>query len=172
MSTEFSQRKPTRLKGFDYNTNGAYFITVCTEDRRQILSRVVPPSSVGEGLAPPKIELYPCGKIAEAQLLLLEKRYHTVSIDKFVIMPDHIHMILILQNDAGGASPSPTVSDIICSFKSITSRICKAKYGIEHIFQRSFYDHIIRDKDDYETRVNYISENPQRWYYDKLNSIE
>ncbi len=177
MPSEKPQRKPTRLKDFDYSTSGAYFITICTEGRKNLLSRVV-----GGGqplgcqakrcLPPPEIQLKPCGEIAKEQLLLLEQRHPNISIDQYVIMPNHIHMILILRKDSGGASPSPTVSDIICAYKSVTSRLCKKKYFVEKIFQRSFYDHIIRDRDDYNTRVKYIHENPVRWYFDELYSAE
>ena len=195
------KRKSTRLRYFDYASKGAYFVTICTQERRQLLSEVFLPSSqiysktkcqpVGEGLAPPasfplfvpddvvaKIKLKPCGQIAEKQLLLLEKRYPSVAIWDYVIMPDHIHAIIFLNNDTieetnqsntGGASPSPTLSDIICSFKSLTARACKQKYGVERMFQRSYAEHIIRDYKDYETRKAYIQQNPIRWYCKQLS---
>jgi len=179
---EFPQRKSTRLKNFDYSTAGAYFVTICTNDRKQILSQVTRTDltatdktinfEVGEGLAPPEywIRLKPCGETAKEQLRLLENRFPNVTVKDFVIMPDHIHAIIFLRKEAGGASPSPTLSDVICSFKSLTSRICKQRFGIEKIFQRSFAEHIIRDRDDYETRRKYIYDNPKRWYYKNLNS--
>ena len=159
---DFIQRKNTRLKDFDYSNEGAYFVTICTKGRKKLLSIIV-----GEGLAPP--ELKPCGKIAKEQLLLLEKRYPCTSVESYVIMPNHIHMILLI---TGGASPSPTVSDIVCTFKSLTSRLCKKEHGIENIFQRSFYDHIIRNKEDFEEHIKYIYENPMRWHCDELYSEE
>ena len=125
-----------------------------------------------------KIQLKPCGEIAEKQLLLLEKRYPSVAIWDYVIMPDHIHAIIFLNNDtieetnqsnAGGASPSPTLSEVICSFKSLTARACKLKYGVERMFQRSYAEHIIRDYKDYETRKAYIQQNPIRWYCKQLS---
>ena len=67
-------------------------------------------------------------------------------------------------------SPSPTLDDVICAFKSLTSRICKQKYGIEKMFQRSYAEHIVRDREDYEIRRKYIYENPMRWYYKYLNT--
>ena len=182
----FPKRKPTRLKNFDYSTAGAYFITVCTRDRMQILSDVVrvdeglsptAPNNgttpVGEGLAPPEIKfitkLKPCGEIAKRNLQSINNRFPSVTVEAFVIMPDHIHMILLLHRNTGGASPSPTIDDVICAFKSLTSRHCKEHLGVEKIFQRSSAEHIIRDWDDYETRRKYIYENPIRWYYKHLN---
>ena len=201
MENTLPKRKSTRLRYFDYASKGAYFVTICTQERRQLLSEVFLPSSqiypktkcqpVGVGLAPPasfplfvpddvvtKIKLKPCGQIAEKQLLLLEKRYPSVAIWDYVIMPDHIHAIIFLNNDTieetnqsntGGASPSPTLNDIICSFKSLTARACKQKYGVERMFQRSYAEHIIRDYKDYETRKAYIQQNPIRWYCKQLS---
>lgn len=122
---------------------------------------------VGEGLAPPEHRtiLKPCGIIVKEQLLLLESRYDNVTIEDYVIMPDHIHAIIFLHNKAGGASPSPTLNDVICAFKSLSSRACRKRFGIEKMFQRSYYEHIIRNISDYEIRKKYIYENPMRWYY-------
>ena len=167
---EFPQRKHPRLNHYDYSSNGAYFITICTQNRRCVLSRVV-----GRGLAPAEpnsIEYTLFGKIAKRQLLLLEKRYPCLKVEQYVIMPNHIHAILMLNNEAAGASPRPTVMDIICTYKSLTTRECK-KHGFpDKLFQTSFYDHIIRNLDDYNEIYNYIAENPARWHNDKLYAEE
>ena len=201
MENDHPKRKSTHLKYFDYSSRGAYFVTICTKDRKRLFSEIVLSSSrifnyttdqpVGEGLAPPvsfptfisddtvaEIRLKSCGQIVKEQLLLLENRYPTVSISDYVIMPDHIHAIIFLNNDiieddnlsnSGGASPSPTLNDVVCSFKSLTARACKQKYGIEKLFQRSYAEHIIRDYKDYETRKAYIQQNPVRWYCKQLS---
>ena len=160
---DLPKRKPTRLKDFDYSTHGAYFVTICTKDRRQILSRI----SVGQGLAPAEVKLMPFGKIAEKELNELEKRFPCVTIDKYVIMPNHIHIIVFIKNDTAGASPCPTLSDVMCAYKSLTTRKCKAVYSCDTVFQSSFYDHIIRDYKAYAVRWNYIENNPARWCEDK-----
>ena len=179
---ELPKRKPTRLKNFDYSSVGAYFVTICTRDRKQILSEIVKTelpaadeatnSAVGEGLAPPEysVKLKPCGEVAKEQLQLIENRFSTVTVEDYVIMPDHIHAVIFLHEKAGRASPSPTLDTVICAFKSLTSRICKQRYGIERMFQRSSAEHIVRDREDYETRRKYIHENPIRWYYKYLNT--
>ena len=130
--------------------------------------------AVGEGLAPPEftVKLKPCGEIAKEQLQLLESRFPRVTVEDFVIMPNHIHTIIFLHEKAGGASPSPTLDDVVCAFKSLTSRSCKQIFGIEKMFQRSSAEHIVRDREDYETRRKYIYENPKRWYYKYLNTKE
>ena len=177
MEEQNPKRQPTRIKQYDYSSVGAYFVTICTQDRKQILSEIIKINNtsvnetngytVGEGLAPPvyTVRLKPCGEIAKEQLENLEKRYPNVTIEDYVIMPDHIHAIIFLHKQTGGASPSPTLSDVICAFKSLSARICKQGYGTEKMFQRSFAEHIIRDREDYETRKKYIYENPKEWYY-------
>ena len=173
------KRKSTRLKNYDYSSTGVYLVTICVQDRKQILSEIVKTvrpvtdkqenSTVGEGLAPPahSVKLKPCGEVVKEQLEQIENRYPNVSVKDYVIMPDHIHVILYLRKEAGGASPSPTLDDVICAFKSLTSRSCKQKYGIEKMFQRSYAEHIVRDREDYEIRRKYIYENPLKWYYAK-----
>ena len=78
-------------------------------------------------LHPPEItvKLKPCGEVVKEQLQHIENRFPNVSVEDYVIMPDHIHAIIILYGKAGGASPSPTLNDVICAFKSLTSRACK-----------------------------------------------
>ena len=163
---ELPKRKHTRLSAYDYSSAGAYFVTVCTQNRRCVLSRIV-----GRGLAPAEksgIEYTSFGEIAKAQLLLLEERYPYLSIDLYVIMPNHIHIIMILNGKSAGASPRPTITDIICAYKSLTTRECKKNGFDGKLFQTSFYEHIIRGREDYEEIVKYIYENPVRWFYDEL----
>ena len=97
---ELPKRKSTRLKYFDYSAEGAYFITICTRDRKRILSDIV---EVGEGLAPPEyiVRLKSCGKVAMEQLRLIKSRFPSVDVDEFVIMPDHIHATFSSKNCSG-----------------------------------------------------------------------
>ena len=84
---ELPNRKPLRLRDYDYSSPGAYFVTICTRDRKCFLSRI----AVGEGLAPPEIRLTVIGKCVEEQIHALPRRYPSVTVDKHVIMPNHIH---------------------------------------------------------------------------------
>ena len=162
---ESPKRKPARLKEYDYTGRGAYFITICTQNRAEILSEII----VGRGLAPAECKLSEYGKIAEQELLNLEKRYAGVKIDKYVIMPNHIPAIISINNDlTAGASPRPTLSDIICTFKSITTRLCNKRHKGNKIFQTSFYDHIIRGQEDFKEIWEYIDGNPQKWREDRF----
>ena len=191
MDKELPKRKHPRLKKYDYSSAGAYFITICIDGRKCLLSRIknFNDASVGRGLAPAVtkgIEYTKYGQIAEEQLLLLEKRYPYLKIDRYVIMPNHIHAVLISGNRTAGARgvprselaelwgfraiPRPTVEDIVCAYKSLTTRECK-KIGLaSNLFQTSFFEHVIRDQKDYEKIVKYIHENPAQWYFDELYS--
>lgn len=164
------KRKHPRLDHFDYGSVGAYFVTVCVQDRKNVLSRIV-----GRGLAPaenPEIRtvLSKYGKAAKDQLFLLPKRFPCLTIDEYVIMPDHIHAIFILNNEAAGASPRPTVMDIVCAFKSLATRECRKLGFTGKLFQTSFYEHVIRDREDYSEIVKYIRENPAKRYFSEITN--
>ncbi len=158
---EFPKRKPTRLRNFDYSQSGYYFITICAYKHRQIFSNIV-----GQGLAPAENKLTAIGRIAEQELHNLEERYENIKIDKYVIMPNHIHAIVKISEKTAGASPCPTLSDIVCAFKSIVTHKCfKIKFKGK-IWQTSFHDHIIRGEADYLKIWNYIDINPLKWNED------
>ncbi len=157
------KRKPTRLREYDYSTPGAYFVTICTKDRELLLSKII----VGQGLAPAENELTQYGNIAKEQLELLETRYNGIKIEKYVIMPNHIHILISNYEMTAGASPCPTISDVICTFKSITTRMCrKEDFEPQHLFQSSFHDHIIRNEKDYQKIWEYIDTNVIKWQDD------
>ena len=98
---------------------------------------------------------------------MLEKRYTTLKVDRYVIMPNHIHVILLLEETAG-VSTRPTITNIVCAYKSLTTRACKKVQPIDKLFQTSFYEHVIRGNRDYEEIAEYISNNPKQWELDKL----
>ena len=192
---ELPKRKPTRLKNFDYSTTGAYFITICTQNRRSILSRIVGTGvldcpSVAGVLDCPQIELTKYGEIADKYIKQLNDFYDYLSVEEYVIMPNHIHILLWVKKNknmsdsgqsrtpvADGQSRTPVPTNIersnsVCSkFVSTFKRFCNKEYG-ENIWQARFNDHIIRNRNDYENHVKYIYENPIRWYYDELYTEE
>ena len=163
---ELKKRKPTRLKYFDYRTNAAYFVTICTQNRKSILSAI----PVGEGSPLPQLTCY--GEIVDKWVKELSNEYPEVSVDRYVIMPNHIHLLLSLIKDNGRGDPSPTMFGVVGWLKyRATKDINKINNTQgEKVFQRSFYDHVIRNRDDYEAIVKYIHENPECWYYDELYS--
>jgi REP element-mobilizing transposase RayT len=182
---DLPKRKNLRLKHYDYSSAGAYFVTICTKDRKRILSNIIKPS-VGVGALDdplngflnepqiPQIQLTEIGKVTEKYLLSSEN-IPGVKIDRYVIMPDHIHVIIFLypdkytsRKDGSSRAPTPT-NEMLPHIVSTFKRFCNREIG-NNIFQRGYMEHIVRDREDYETRAKYIYENPIRWYYDKLNS--
>lgn len=159
---EYPKRKPIRLQAFDYGA-GAYFVTICTQDRRCILSKIV----VGEGLDPPVCRQSGIGSIVEQEILSVPVRYPNVRIEKYVIMPNHIHLIVMIHADAGGASPSPTLMDVVRIIKSNSAR----KTIGSHLWQRSYHEHVIRNEQDYLEIWNYIDGNPARWAEDRYYNV-
>jgi len=176
-------RKNIRLSGYDYSHNGAYFITVCTQYKQHTLARIV-----GQGLCSCRTcesVLSHIGKIVQNELNKIPERYPTVKLDKFVIMPNHIHAILSISGNSepiqqtqerqeqicqtrGLAYPCPTVGDIICAFKSITTKTANKTDETlgRKIWQFRFHDHIIRNDDEYNRIWQYIDENPMKWQND------
>jgi REP element-mobilizing transposase RayT len=170
-------RRPTRYTTFDYNTAGGYFVTVCTEKRIPVLSRITVGADVLDG---PKTDLLEYGKIAEKYIRQINGFYEDITVDQYVIMPDHIHMIIRLDdgsmwastptnatnNDHQGANthipPKQSISSIVRSIKTLTSK----EIG-ESIFQRSYYDHVIRNQADYDEIWQYIENNPKKWALDR-----
>lgn len=155
---DFPKRKSPRLRKYDYSADGYYFVTICSKSKEKIFGNIV-----GRGLAPAENRLYLLGEIAEQELINLEKRYANIKIDKYVIMPNHIHAIIVIKNKTAGASPCPTLSDIICAFKSNTTRKYHLINSDKMVWQTSFHDHIIRGESDYLKIWNYIDTNPIKW---------
>ena len=153
-------RKPTRLKNYDYSQNGAYFITICTHNRKPIFSNIVG----GGAFDAPNLILTNIGKIAE-KYILSTNNINNLSVDKYVIMPNHIQLIWVVENNNGTSrAPSPT-NNIISHSISTFKRFVNKEVG-ENIFQRSFHDRIIRDENEYLKIWNYIDTNPQKWRED------
>ena len=118
----------------------------------------------------PKTELTRYGIIAEKYIKQLNNFYEYLSVKAYVIMPNHIHILLWIKGKENGPSrtPVPTVQNSIPSrFLSTFKRFCNKEYGM-NIWQYRSNDHIIRNREDYETHLRYIHENPINWYYDEL----
>lgn len=149
------KRKSTRLKNFDYSSNNIYFVTVCTDKKQKLLCSI---KSVGEGLcALPQIFLTDIGEEVNKSILYINEHYRNIRISKYVIMPNHIHMLVAIENNTGGDG-TPPLQNIVGAFKSFTTN----KYG-KKLWQRSFHDHIIRNESDYLKIWNYIDTNPAKW---------
>ncbi len=156
------KRKSIRLKDYDYSNNGVYFVTICTHDRKCLFGDIV----VGQGLC--SCRLSQIGNIVVEEIDALLIRYPTITISNYVIMPNHIHLIIEIERQE--QSPCPTIGDIICALKSITtkkSNLCDNIKGCK-IWQFRYYDHIIRNEKEYQKIWEYVDTNPRLWEQDYL----
>jgi len=145
------------LKNYDYSRNGVYFITICTQNREKLLWE-----NVGASIARQNdVKLSAYGKIVDYAINNIEKRYASVFVDKYVIMPNHIHLLLRIQNESWRAMLAPTISVVIQQMKGYVTK----QIGFS-IWQRSYHDHIIRNDHDYLERWEYIENNPLKWNSD------
>jgi len=160
-------RKVIRIEDYDYSTPGAYFITVCTANRAKIfwsdcrgeLRSPADNVQTGDQRSPLRIELSDIGMIVDHEIKKLNSIFDAVRVDKYCIMPDHIHFIISINADENGRSQiAPTISRVIKQFKgSITKQIGRP------IWQKSFYDHGIRNQQDYDEIWQYIENNPLKY---------
>lgn len=153
-------RHSIRLEGYDYSKAGIYFITICVKDREPLLGRVE------EGIL-----LSSVGSIIEEQWYILAERFCNIKLHDFVVMPNHIHGIIeIMWYERAEQSPAPTVGDIICVYKSLTTKICNKKENLKGrvLWQRNYWEHIIRNENEYYKISEYIISNPLKWQEDKF----
>ena len=144
------RRKNPRLKNYDYTLSGYYFITLCTKDKINYFGEI----------RDEKIKLNNLGKFVYNNIKKLEEIYRNIKVDKFVVMLNHIHLIIIMKQKAGF-----DVSRIIKEYKEWITRKIK-----NSIWQKSYYDHIIRNKNDYLRIWQYIDQNIIKWNFDKYYS--
>ncbi len=153
------QRKTIRLQHYDYSQAGYYFVTLCTEDRKNLFWDGC--ETVGATCGRP---LTPIGDIVNKEIKGFDSIYSDVKIDKYVIMPNHIHMIIAIYEEFGRSKTAPTISRIVQQFKgSIT------KNAGFSVWQKSFYDHIIKNEEEYQNIYEYIENNPLKWEEDEYH---
>ena len=151
-------RKNIRLRDYDYSSSGYYFITICVKDRHNLLWD----ASVGAAIGRPSLS--GVGNVTQKAIENIPNIYRSITIDKYVIMPNHIHLILNVSNDYeailrdGRPMAAPTISTVINQMKGyITKQIGYS------VWQKLFHDHIIRDEDEYQRIWQYIDDNPVKW---------
>lgn len=157
---ELLKRKQNRLTHYDYSTPNAYFITVCTDKRKNLFWK-----DVGAIIdRPENVPLSHLGMIVRQSIIDIPKHYPMISVDHSVIMPNHLHLLLQINADADGRSLiAPTISTVVRLMKGTVS----GQAGFS-VWQKGFYDHIIRNENDYQEIWKYIEGNPGKWAEDKL----
>ena len=158
-----STRKTNRLKEYDYNQSGYYFITICIQNMKELLGAIVG----GGVLDAPQVMLSSFGQLIERQLSAINTHYARIDVQKYIIMPNHIHILMAINNEMTGfSSPANAIlPSFISTFKRFVHKECGTK-----LFQRSYHDYIIRNESDYLRIWNYIDTNPAKWDEDCFNS--
>ena len=177
------QRKKNRLQNYDYSQCGAYFVTICAKDRANLFGEIVGATVPGR----PNTQYYPntqyrpntryypntaqycpyvhLNEIGEIiNIAILHNNRNGIIIDKYVIMPNHIHMIVVIETQAGDRGRSP-LQTIIRNMKAYVTK----QIGFSP-WQKSFHDHIIRNEKDYLRIAKYIENNPAKWEEDYFYS--
>jgi len=175
----FHNRQSIRLKNYDYSQPGYYFITVCAKNMKRIFGDI----TVGAGpCAGPIMKLNDVGKMIQTVWHEIPEYYPGVDIDAFVVMPNHVHGIIHLMEASFGIGrargPARTLSlgDVVHRFKSLTT--ARYRYHVQHhdwprfpgrLWQRNYYEHVIRDEWDLNRIREYIMYNPDIWDSDEYN---
>ncbi|SEA61292.1 REP element-mobilizing transposase RayT [Desulfuromusa kysingii] len=177
---EIHERRSIRMVDYDYSSAGFYFVTICVQGRESLLGEIA------DGV----ITLNDAGRMVENSWLELPAKYPDMAIDEHVIMPNHFHGIIILQppvvvgaplaapgygkngtTDQGAASSAPTLGDVIRAFKSISAinvNISLDRSG-QPLWQRNYYERIIRNENELHNIRQYIRNNPAQWDDDNEN---
>ena len=181
------KRKTVRLQHYDYDTAGCVFITVCTKNRECILSEISKRDLNDNDLWTDStcIKLTHYGEIVDKYINQLNDFYSNISVEHYVIMPNHIHFLLYVDGsgrtdeDVGTHEKETDLIEqtainnnrktVISRFISTFKRFCNKEIGF-NIWQNRSYDHVIRNKRDFDEHVRYISENPIKWRFDNLFS--
>ncbi len=172
------RRKEIRLRGYDYSRDGLYYVTICTKDRKCLFGEI----KDGE------MHKNEYGQILESVWNDLPSHYTNIVLHEHIVMPDHFHAIIQIDNGrvggnasvGGGLKPSPTdtqpsesgmqptkhgLAEFVRALKTFSARKINELRKMQGtpVWQRNYYEHIIRNDDDYCRTVNYIKENPARW---------
>ncbi len=179
------KRKPNRLKDYDYNHHGYYYLTICTKNRSEIFGEIS--NNI--------MHLSQIGKITNKFWVEIPEHFKYIELDEFIIMPNHIHGVIIINNDVGNADlrfskwhsskkyfnqkilnsdrSKMIVSKIIHGFKSSVTREIRRQINNSNFeWQKSYYDHIIRNEKDLNRIRGYIINNPCNWETDKKKNME
>ncbi len=149
----FPQRKRTRLEGYDYSSPRYYFVTICSFEKKHVFGPCGNASKYGE--------------IAARHISNISSHFEGVRVDKYVVMPNHIHMIVVIGcDDTERSRPFPTLSTIVGQYKSGVSREVHTIAPRLKVWQKSFHDHVIRNHNDYMMIWQYIDTNPATWEKD------
>jgi putative transposase len=158
---DFNHRQSIRLNGYNYSASGAYFITICTHKREYLFGDIVNE----------KMEFNTFGDIARSHWQQLSQHHPHIIMDESILMPNHLHGILILESSI---DTTKSISEIIRGFKTFSAKAINKERGLRGIpvWQRNYYDRIIRNELELDRVRQYIINNPRNWDADKNNQTQ
>jgi REP element-mobilizing transposase RayT len=162
---DIHHRRSIRLKEYDYSQAGMYFLTTCTLERASLFGEIV------DGVMHPNN----AGKIVQTTWNALPGYYTHVALDVFVVMPNHVHGIVVFDSFVGaGFKPALTrcgLSEIVRAFKTFSSRRINEQHGAlgSRVWQRNYWERVIRNDEELFRFREYIQNNPMQWELDKLH---
>lgn len=153
-------KKSIRLKDYDYSAPGYYFITLCTDNRKNLLGAI----AKADFTISPSIELSKIGKIINESILNIPSLFKDITVDSYTIMPNHIHLIIVLNKNA-----ILPLHEVISRVKRYTTNQYNTLYTTKGIllWQSNYYEHIIRNPQDLDNTRLYIATNPLKWSLDE-----
>lgn len=166
-------RRSIRLKGYDYAKSGAYFVTICTQNRVCLFGAV----------ANGEMQLNNAGQVAKRTWDALTEQFPSVRLDAFIIMPNHVHGIVMVGAqfiapshgfgtatiNQGVMNHAPTLGEIVRAYKAASTRLIRQAGTPDFAWQRNYYEHIVRDEESLNRIRQYILDNPARWEFDREN---
>jgi len=191
-------RHTIRLREYDYSQKGMYFITICTHERKNILSKIIRENiileqnkkmksntTIGAHCMCPenlKIKLTEIGRIVEQEIVKTSEMRRNIKIENYVIMPNHVHMIISIKSkgtlqcaptfEKFGTSTSNSIPEIIRAIKGRVTRELNKKYNKDiKLWQRNYYEHVVRNEKELQVTMEYIEYNPFNWKTDPLNNV-
>lgn len=170
---EKHHRRSIRLKGYDYTQPGAYFVTICTQTRACLFG------AVADG----EMQLNNPAQIAKAAWDELPARFPSVRLDAFIVMPNHVHGIIIVGAqfiapsdgfgtatiDQGAINHAPTLGEMVRAYKAASTRLIRQAGTPDFAWQRNYYEHVVRDEESLSRIRRYILDNPAHWEFDRDN---
>ncbi len=166
MRNELPKRKKLRLQGYDYSSEGCYFITILVKDKKPILSTIVRDDAL---IVPKKVVLKPCGEVVNKYINNINMVYNDITVENYIIMPNHIHMLISIDRFNSGtmrASSLTKIETVIRSLKKMVTR----ELGFS-IWHRSYHDEIIRNEKQFQNAWNYIEYNALKEYGTKEENL-
>lgn len=175
MTVKIHHRRSVRLSGYDYAQSGAYFVTICAENRACLFGIVT------DGT----VQLNDAGRIVQNAWSELPGRFSQINVDSFVVMPNHIHGIIVVgaqfiapsnslsnrveEAARGAMNRTPTVGEILRAYKAVSTRMIRSTVSADFRWQRNYYEHIVRNEESLNRIQQYIVDNPIRWDSDRDN---